>query len=203
MKRTGTISVTGRDGLRGMIDSSIDVEKVDRVLVKLDDGRSLWIPASLLMPQHDGGYTLPVSLDQLSPEGHDGQQESVMVIPVIAEEVQVSREQRTTGKVRIHKEVREEEQWIDEPGFRDQVDVERIPVHKVIDTPAEVRYEGDTMIIPVMEEVVIVEKRLFLKEEIRVTKHREEIREPKSVKLKKEEVKVERAKSSGRKNPND
>jgi stress response protein YsnF len=43
-----------------------------------------------------------------------------------------------------------------------------------------------------MEEVLVVEKRLMLKEEVRVTKSRHEVRDPKEVTLRSEEAVIER-----------
>jgi len=55
-----------------------------------------------------------------------------------------------------------------------------------------VRYEGDTIIIPVLEEVLVVEKRLMLKEEIHITQHHEEFHQPQHVVLRNEDIAVER-----------
>ena len=48
------------------------------------------------------------------------------------------------------------------------------------------------MVIPIIEERVIVTKGLVLVEEVRVKKIRREVREPQSVKLRREEVVVHR-----------
>jgi uncharacterized protein (TIGR02271 family) len=62
----------------------------------------------------------------------------------------------------------------------------------VQDAPVSPYTEGDTMVIPIIEERVIVTKRLVLVEEVRVKKIRREVREPQSVKLRREEVVVGR-----------
>jgi stress response protein YsnF len=54
------------------------------------------------------------------------------------------------------------------------------------------RYEGDTLIIPVIEEVLVVEKKLLLKEEVHITKYVGETQQEKTVTLRSEEVSVER-----------
>jgi uncharacterized protein (TIGR02271 family) len=51
--------------------------------------------------------------------------------------------------------------------------------------------EGDTLIIPVLEEMLVVEKRLVLKEEIRVTKRRIDEIERARVVLREEHVDIE------------
>jgi hypothetical protein len=59
---------------------------------------------------------------------------------------------------------------VEEPSIQEEVQIERVPGNQLVDEPVAVRCEGDTMIIPVIEEVVVVETRLQLKEEVRVTK---------------------------------
>ncbi len=119
------------------------------------------------------------------------------VIPVTTEELDVSKEQVTTGKVRITKQVSERTETINESGFRDEVEVERIPVNRFVETIPGVEVEGDTTIIPVVEEVLVVEKRIRIKEEVRVTRKRKEARNPQTVKLRSEDVKVERMDEEG------
>ncbi len=59
---------------------------------------------------------------------------------------------------------------VEEPSIQEEVQIERVPGNQLVNEPVAVRCEGDTMIIPVIEEVVVVETRLQLKEEVRVTK---------------------------------
>ena len=53
------------------------------------------------------------------------------------------------------------------------------------------RQEGDTLIVPVLEEVLVVEKRLLLKEEVRITRTRTEVHSPQAVTLRSEEAVIE------------
>lgn len=61
-----------------------------------------------------------------------------------------------------------------------------------IETAPSIRYEGDTMIIPVIKEVIIIEKKLLLIEEVYITKHINTTIEQTNVMLREEEVIVER-----------
>ena len=72
---------------------------------------------------------------------------------------------------------------VSDPLFTEDVKVERVTVNRMLDEPVEVRQEGDTTIIPMIEEVVIVQKRLMLREEVRITRRRVEIRESRKVNL--------------------
>ena len=114
------------------------------------------------------------------------------VIPVVAEELQVERRTVETGRVRVTKLVREQQEVVDQPSTSEEVTVERVPLNRMVDVAPEPRQEGDTMVYPVMEEVVVVERRLMLKEEVRITKRVTETRNPQTVTLRAEDVKIER-----------
>jgi len=115
------------------------------------------------------------------------------VIPVVREELDVGKRRVETGRgVRVHKTVQERQAVVDEPLAKDEVRVERVKVERTVEAPVDVRYEGDTMIIPVLEEVLVVQKRLVLKEEIRVTRRRSETRAPQRVTLRSEDAEIER-----------
>ena len=60
----------------------------------------------------------------------------------------------------------------DEPLWREEVEVTRVPMQRVVDGPVPVREENDTTIISVVEEVLVVEKRWMLREEIHIRKQR-------------------------------
>ncbi len=55
----------------------------------------------------------------------------------------------------------------------DRIDVERIPVNEEFDSPPGARQEGDTLIVPVVEEVLVVSKRYRVVEEVHVHKYRD------------------------------
>ncbi len=113
-------------------------------------------------------------------------------IELVEETVGIDRRQNVVGTVRARTETREETVLIDEPLRAEQVTVERVAVDRFISEPLSVRQEGDTTIIPVMEEVVVVEKRLKLVEEIRLTKQQTIRHEPQEVTLRRQEAVVER-----------
>ena len=185
--------VRGRDGLVGTVDASglVALEGGGVVEVRLDDGRALRVPADLLLPQQDGSYALAFSASEVAALDAPAGDEEV-VIPVVAEEVEVGRRRVETGKVRVRKTVRTTEQVVDEPVFREEVEVERIKIDRVIDAPVGPRQEGDVLIVPLLEEVLVVEKRLILREEIRITRRRSEHRDAQTVTLRSEEATVER-----------
>ena len=104
----------------------------------------------------------------------------------------VHKERVVAETVRLHKRVHENEEVLDIPVQTESLELERVPVGRWIDAPAEVRHEGDTAVYPVVEEVLVVEKRLRLVEEVRVTRRRTTRRVQERVGLRREEVVVER-----------
>lgn len=124
-------------------------------------------------------------------------EEGSMTIPVVEEKFQVGKETMETGKVKIHKRVTEEEVSVPGSLIQERIYVDHVPVNKYVETaPPAIRYEGDTMIIPVMQEVI--EKRLILVEEIHIIKNKTTRDIPdKKVILRKEEVSIERIDDTG------
>ena len=120
------------------------------------------------------------------------------VVPVVEETAVVRKERVVTETVRLRKRVREEEEVLDVPVQTEAIEVERVPVGRWLDAPAEVRREGDTTVYPVVEEVLVAEKRLRLVEEVRVTRRQETRRVQERVGLRREEVVVERDAAASR-----
>jgi stress response protein YsnF len=115
-------------------------------------------------------------------------------IPVVEETAVVDKLQKVTGIVRARVETHEETVTVDEPLLTEQVSIERVRMDRWIDHPVPVRQEGDTTIIPVVEEVL--EKRLKLVEEVRVTKQQITRHEPQAITLRQQNVAIERLPSA-------
>jgi stress response protein YsnF len=122
------------------------------------------------------------------------------IIPVWQEELHVDTRTVDTGKgIRIHKTVTEEEVIVDPALMQEQLSVEHVTIGQWVEPgkQPEMRYEGDTLVVPVLEEVLVIEKKLRLKEELRITRRRQETRVPQSVVLRTEKVAVERFDRAG------
>jgi uncharacterized protein (TIGR02271 family) len=96
------------------------------------------------------------------------EEQEVAVIPLSEERVSVTKHEVETGRLRIQISVEERQDAVPVELSHDEVEVERVPVNKAVSHLPSVRLEGSTTIIPVVEEVVVVEKRLILVEEIHV-----------------------------------
>jgi stress response protein YsnF len=118
-----------------------------------------------------------------------------LVVPVVKEELEVRKEIHKTGAVRIRKTVRELEEIVNESLASETVNVERVPVDRIVDSLPAVRIEGEVTVIPVVREELVITKQLRVVEELRVTKRVSvsEYREP--VTLRAEEVVIERVSS--------
>ena len=119
----------------------------------------------------------------------DGMEE---IIPIAREELAVGKRAVETGRLRVTKRVKTREESVVARLSHDEIDVERVSVNRPVDGPIKIRQDGDVLVIPVVEEVLVVRKQLVLKEELRVRKrsvvrpHRER------VVLRSEEADVER-----------
>jgi uncharacterized protein (TIGR02271 family) len=110
--------------------------------------------------------------DKTVNENKDKDEDRV-VVPLLAEEVSVAKKRVVTGQVKVGTITKESEQLVEELLEHEHVEIGRTTIGKQVDKAPAVREEGDTLIIPILEEVVVVERRLLLKEEVRVRRVRE------------------------------
>ncbi|RYE99392.1 MAG: DUF2382 domain-containing protein [Oxalobacteraceae bacterium] len=89
-------------------------------------------------------------------------------IPLVEETVEIKKRVVETGRVQVRTFVDDEQVRITDTLQRENVDVERITIGREIDVAPGVREEGEFLIVPVVEERLVIEKRLFLVEEIRL-----------------------------------
>lgn len=118
-----------------------------------------------------------------------------VVIPVVQEELRVETRAVATGKVLVRKTVQVREEVVDLPLATEELEVRRVAINRVVAATSPIRQEGDTTIIPVFEEVLVVEKRLLLKEEVHLVRRRREEHRPQRLEVLSEEVTVERVKA--------
>ena len=89
-----------------------------------------------------------------------------------AEELVVAKEAIETGRLRVTKQTHTREAVVDENLLSERAEIETIPIGKQVLEIPSIRQEGETTIIPIMEEVLHTERRLILKEEVRITRRR-------------------------------
>ena len=197
MSPAQVVTVTGANGLRGRIDTTtwaLDGRQPE-IMVQRDDGRQMLVPLEALQRQADGGYSLHLDPAARETRQDTGSQisERSLVIPVLAEPLALDTRRVETGRIRIRKIVQAHEETVDPPLWREEVVIERVPINRVVNEPLSARTEGETLIIPLLEEVLVVDTRLLLKEEVRITTRRIDTHAPQRMTLRREEVTVERS----------
>lgn len=88
------------------------------------------------------------------------------VIPIVKEHVQVAKRAVTTDKVRVRTAVDTHEALIEETLRYEALHVERRAVERQVDAAPPPREEGDTTIISLVEERLVVNRVLFVVEEL-------------------------------------
>ncbi len=146
--------------------------------LQLPDGRVVRLPTQLLLPTQ-------AAAEPMLPE--DG-----AVIPVIEESLTVGKRTVETGKVVLRTSVQEFEQAVDEALTSRTYKIDRVPLNQKVAAAPEMRREGSTTIYPVVEERLVFVKELVLVEEVHVTEQITERRDTQMVRLRREQVEVER-----------
>ena len=116
------------------------------------------------VPTHDD-EPVPV-LDDALTSGTGTMAEEV--IPLVEETAIVDTRQVITGRVRVQTITDTIEELAQAEVLQEIVEVTRVPIDQVVATAPEIRTEGDVTIVPMLEEVLVVEKRLVLKEELHI-----------------------------------
>ena len=110
----------------------------------------------------------------------------------ILERLSVTRVLREVDRARVSVRTGTTEETVTEPAWRETIDVRRVPVNETVDHVEEVRRDGNETVIPVYKGIVVVERRLVLRERLHVTIRREETNIPQRVVLRHQFVDVER-----------
>jgi len=171
-----------------LLQRSID-NGIETLLLGRSDGSQITLPLSDLSWKGAGTWLLTDAVR----DAHG------LVIPVVEERLEVSRERVETGRVRISKSVEAREVVVDDPLKRESVRVEHVPINQVVTGAVpQVREEGDVTVIPILEERVVTRTELVLVEEVRIHRDHSEYHDPQRVTLRKEVVAVERFGEDGR-----
>lgn len=87
---------------------------------------------------------------------------------VIEETLTTAKQRVVTGRVRVNVQTSNVEEIARAELSGETVEVTRVPIGRLVDEAPLSRVEGDVTIIPILEEVLVVEKRLNLKEEVHI-----------------------------------
>lgn len=87
-------------------------------------------------------------------------------IPVLQEEAHVAKRTVETERVSVRTFTQTQDVLVHDEVRREHVEVTRVVCDREIREAPAIRTEGDVTIVPVFEERLVVEKRLFLVEEL-------------------------------------
>jgi stress response protein YsnF len=112
-------------------------------------------------------------------------------IALHAEDVSVER-RKVERDVRVQIQTVTHDHLIAESLAHESVEIERVPVGRPVDTVPPIREEGDTTVLSLVEEVLVVERRLILKEEIHLRRVRTTEQHREKVTLRQQQAIIER-----------
>jgi uncharacterized protein (TIGR02271 family) len=118
-------------------------------------------------------------------------------IPLHAEDLTVSKLTVAGDMVQVRTVTREHETFVDEALNHERVQIERRPIGRQVDAIPPVRQEGDTTILSVVEETLVIARRLILKEEVHIRRVHVSERHQEAVGLRKQEAVITRIEPHG------
>ena len=121
-----------------------------------------------------------------------GDEQPEQRIELVTEQLQVGKREVERARVVVRTRIEERDEIAEVALTQEEASVERVPIGRTVTEPPPVREEEGVLIVPVLEERLVVTTELVLKEEIRITKkiRTETVREP--VRLRAEQVQIER-----------
>ena len=137
--------------------------------IRLDNGHEITVPSAALKVQPDGSFRLlerrPATAAPPAASA-SASAAAPALAPAPSPELNVESP-----------EVLEPEQLRNAGFFQDDYDIEHVPVGRIIDAPVTQRQEGETLVLPVVEEVLVYRRKLYLREEIRITRRKKTVDE--------------------------
>ena len=143
-------------------------------------------------PEADEQNAIPERPESVGEAGPAEAPADPDTLRLVGEEVSFGKERVETGRVRVRVVTREHEETVDVPLTRERVEVERVAIGRDIEAIPPRRQEGDTLVVPVVEEVIVVRRKLVLKEEVRLKLVRSTEQHRENVILRRQEAVIER-----------
>jgi uncharacterized protein (TIGR02271 family) len=124
-------------------------------------------------------------------------QENDLVVPVVNEELHADAIPVQTGGVRVTKRVESHDEVLEQELRKGRVEVKRVKTDRVVDGPQPVQRVGNTLVVPVVSEVLHIEKQWVVTEEIHLTQIEERDTVQETVRVNQEKAEVERLDETG------
>jgi uncharacterized protein (TIGR02271 family) len=199
-------SVEALDGQVGTVKSVIARPSTGEIwyLLIRDGDRLLTVPAETIaevVSPH--AVRLRVSRDEVrrradgrtdaSGLSDAGRRTEPVRVPIHEERLQVTVEPVDLGELRIQKTVEHHPEIVTRSVEREELEIERVPLDRLLDQPVEPYRNGEWLVVPVMQEVLVVTKQLVLTEEVRIRTRRVAEQQEVYEVLRREHVSVEDA----------
>ncbi len=130
--------------------------------------------------------------------GSERRTDEALLIPLVEERLALTKRRVAGGAIRVstRTELRDEVAELEVDRYR--VEVTRVPIGRIVEAAPAARTEGDTTVVPVIEERLVVVKQLFLTEELHIRHVVEREVKRETVPLRSQRAVVERRDASGR-----
>lgn len=204
-------SVEATDGRAGIVKSVIARPSTGEVwyLLIRDGDHLLTLPAELIaevVNPHE--VRLRATRDEIrrragGVSSEIGERTEQVRVPIHEERLRVTVEPVDLGELRIHKAVEHFPERVTRSVGRDEVEIERVPLDRLLDLPVEPYQDGEWLVVPVMEEVLVITKQLVLTEEVRIRTKRVTEEQEVYETLRREHVSIEDATVHGAHGPID
>ncbi len=128
---------------------------------------------------------------------------TAQAIPLLEEHLTLGHRRVETGRVRVHLATTTEEARLREPAWHERVEIQRVAIGREVAEAPGIREEEDgaVLVVPVLEEILVTERRIVLKEEIRIRRVRTSETIEKTVALHSQTATVERLPPAPRDGP--
>ena len=127
-----------------------------------------------------------------TPENTKDGSDSQDVLKVFEESIDVDKLKRVTGRVRVTTTTETVQELAKATLRGESVEFTRLPMDRLITEIPAVRTEGDLTIVPIVEEILVVEKRLRLVEELHIRRHETQESVEMPVTLRKQHAEIDR-----------
>jgi len=181
IQATVGMQVEASDGYLGTVsDTALQDGGLTYLLARTEEGRSLLVTAEAISEVTRERVRLRLSAAELRERSGSLSAETLLnlqrggslVVPLVAERLVVGKREVSLGELRIIKRVEQERSAQQVSLTHDNLQVERVAINQPVD-PAAIpvsREENGVLIVPVLREVLVVQKQLLLVEEVRISR---------------------------------
>ncbi|MEG3111545.1 DUF2382 domain-containing protein [Pantoea sp. T14] len=118
--------------------------------------------------------------------------EADVTLKLAEEQIELTKQKVVDGRVRVTRSTTEHDEVINTLLNKEKVEVEHVAKAQHVESMPEIREENGVLIVPVVEEEVVVVRKLVLKEEIHIRKVQETVPFQEVVTRRKQQVNIEK-----------